>query len=115
MRFLFAGIGCGISMIGLGFYLQYKTTTETPQYTWIPLVCIFLFTICCTLGYLIVPWVMIGELYPQKVRGIVGGMTTFCAHTFVFSVVKTYPFLASALEQHGTFILYGCISLFCKC
>lgn len=52
-----------------------------------------------------------GELYPQKVRGIMGGMTTFAAHTFVFIVVKTYPYLSHVLEKHGTFILYGSISL----
>lgn len=57
---------------------------------------------------------MIGELYPQKVRGLVGGMTTFAAHTFVFIVVKTYPMLKKHLERHGTFILYGVISLLGK-
>jgi sugar phosphate permease len=64
-----------------------------------------------SLGFLVVPWVMIGELYPQKVRGVIGGLTTCCAHTFVFIVVKTYPFLAHALYQHGAFMLYGCISI----
>lgn len=107
-------------MVCLGIYLQYKFYLDhseprvVAQYTWFPVVCICVFTICCTLGYLIVPWVMIGELYPQKVRGLVGGMTTFAAHSFVFTVVKTYPMLANALEQHGTFILYGVISLIGK-
>jgi facilitated trehalose transporter len=54
---------------------------------------------------------MIGELYPMKVRGIVGGMTTCAAHTFVFIVVKTYPLLTHLIERHGAFILYGVISL----
>ncbi|XP_031616804.1 facilitated trehalose transporter Tret1-like isoform X2 [Contarinia nasturtii] len=110
-----SSIGCGISMICLGIYLQYKFTMDKEglptQYQWFPVACIFTFTICSCIGYLIVPWVMIGELYPQKVRGIIGGMTTFAAHSFVFIVVKTYPFLMSTIEQHGTFILYGVISL----
>lgn len=112
-----AGIGCGISMVCLGIYLKYKfdlDRSDPPlhaQYTWFPVLCIFVFTICCTIGYLIVPWVMIGELYPMKVRGLIGGMTTFAAHSFVFTVVKTYPMLSHILEQHGTFILYGVISL----
>lgn len=111
------GIGCGVSMIGLGVYLLKKFEWENsvpPQplvATWFPVACIFFFTVCCTLGFLVVPWVMIGELYPQKVRGIVGGMTTCCAHIFVFIVVKTYPFLTHVLYRHGTFIMYGCISL----
>lgn len=111
------GIGCGVSMVCLGIYLQYKYYLDRhdpplpAQFTWFPVVCIFSFTICCCVGYLVVPWVMIGELYPQKVRGLVGGMTTFAAHSFVFMVVKTYPMLSHTLQQHGTFILYGVISL----
>jgi facilitated trehalose transporter len=63
------------------------------------------------MGFLVVPWVMIGELYPMKVRGIIGGMTTCCAHFFVFLVVKTYPLLQTLVATHGAFIIYGCISL----
>lgn len=103
-------------MIGLGVYMYYKyqwdqTVPPTPPvHSWFPVACIFIFTVTCTVGFLVVPWVMIGELYPQKVRGLVGGMTTCMAHTFVFIVVKTYPLLVSLLNRHGTFILYGCIS-----
>lgn len=49
-----------------------------------------------------------------QVRGVVGGFTTCAAHSFVFIVVKTYPLLVSGFEKHGTFILYGCISLLGK-
>lgn len=110
-----SGIGCGVTMLGLGTYMYYKSLWDAqgiaPVHTWIPLACIFIFIITCTLGFLVVPWVMIGELYPMKVRGIVGGMTTCMAHTFVFIVVKTYPMLTHMIARHGTFLLYGCISL----
>lgn len=110
-----SGIGCGFSMIGLGVYMYYKSVSdannEIPQHTWIPLACIFVYMITCTMGFLVVPWIMIGELYPMKVRGIVGGMTTCCAHFFVFIVVKTYPLLKSLIATHGAFVLYGAISL----
>lgn len=69
-HFTRTGIGCGFSMLGFGLYLLYKSkldATATPQHQWFPVTCIFIFTICCTIGYLIVPWVMIGELYPLKV------------------------------------------------
>ncbi|XP_032669321.1 facilitated trehalose transporter Tret1-like isoform X2 [Odontomachus brunneus] len=111
-----SSIGCGFSMIGLGGYMwlkEYWTANALPLVaTWIPVMCIFAYTVACTLGFLVIPWVMIGEVYPVQVRGIIGGLTTMAAHSFVFMVVKTYPFLASALTRHGTFILYGCISLF---
>ncbi|KZC05843.1 Facilitated trehalose transporter Tret1, partial [Dufourea novaeangliae] len=111
-----SSVGCGLSMIGLGGYLwlkNYWTVNNIPLVaTWFPIFCIFSYTITCTLGFLVIPWVMIGEVYPAQVRGIIGGLTTMAAHSFIFTVVKTYPFLASALTRHGTFILYGCISLF---
>lgn len=105
-------------MLGLGSYMYYadlcKASGELPQQTWIPVACIFLFTVACTLGFLVVPWVMIGEIYPVQVRGIFGGMTTCCAHMFVFIVVKTYPFLHHHINKYGAFWLYGCVSSFGK-
>lgn len=55
---------------------------------------------------------MIGEVYPVQVRGLMGGFTTMSAHCFVFMVVKTFPLLSHTITEHGTFLLYGCISLF---
>lgn len=64
-----SSIGCGVSMVCLGIYLQYKYHLDRmvppvqAQYTWFPVTCIFVFTICCTVGYLIVPWVSIDEIF----------------------------------------------------
>lgn len=116
----YSGIGCGISMLCLGTYMYFKyqwdqaTPPIPPMYSWIPVLCIFTFTMTCTLGFLVVPWVMIGEIYPQKIRGLIGGFTTCAAHIFVFLVVKTYPMMAYAINEHGTFLLYGAVSLLGK-
>ncbi|XP_011503455.1 PREDICTED: facilitated trehalose transporter Tret1-like isoform X2 [Ceratosolen solmsi marchali] len=106
---LISSIGCGITMIGLGIYIWLKEYLV--NYSWIPILCITGYSIACTLGFLVIPWIMIGEIYPVQIRGIIGGLTTMFAHSFVFSVVKTYPLLATLITQHGTFLLYGCISL----
>ncbi|XP_024944312.1 facilitated trehalose transporter Tret1 isoform X1 [Cephus cinctus] len=112
---LISSIGCGLSMVGLGSYmwlLEYWKSINIPAtWTWVPIFCIFAYTITCTLGFLVIPWVMIGEVYPTQIRGVIGGITTMSAHAFIFTVVKTYPLLADSLTRHGTFILYGCISL----
>ncbi|XP_035459301.2 facilitated trehalose transporter Tret1 isoform X1 [Spodoptera frugiperda] len=110
-----SAFGCGVTMIILSVYMYFikfwKDHDMPPQYSWVPVASIFLFVIFCTLGYLIIPWVMIGEVYPTQVRGIVGGMTTCVAHMSVFSVVKTFPFLKSQLNDYGVFGLYGTMSL----
>lgn len=109
-----SGIGGGITMLCLGIYMYFKSCWDAegvePMYTWIPVACIYIFMVAVTVGFLVVPWIMIGELYPMKVRGIVGGLTTCMAHSFVFLVVKTYPTLCHLITQHGVFIMYGMIS-----
>lgn len=110
-----SGIGCCITMLALGGYMwqkeQWLAQGVVPVHTWFPVACVFVFIITCTLGFLVVPWVMIGELYPMKVRGLLGGMTLCMAHSFVFIVVKTYPMLCKLIQPHGAFIGYGIISL----
>uniref|UniRef100_A0A1B6GJS3 Major facilitator superfamily (MFS) profile domain-containing protein n=1 Tax=Cuerna arida TaxID=1464854 RepID=A0A1B6GJS3_9HEMI len=109
-----SSVGCGVSMFGFGFYM-YMSDQWTVQgvekiATWFPVVNLFVFMAASTIGYLVVPWVMIGELYPSKVRGIMGGLTTFVGHFCVFIVVKTFPFFKS-VSTFGTFLMYGTVSL----
>lgn len=103
-----SSIGCGVTMLGLGIY---KWTVLPGNHSWIPISCIFGYTMFCTLGFLVIPWVMIGEVYPVRVRGIVGGLTTMIAHLSVFSVVKSYQSLKAQLGDHGIYTLYGMVPL----
>ncbi|XP_048514908.1 facilitated trehalose transporter Tret1-like isoform X2 [Athalia rosae] len=110
-----SSIGCGLSMVGFGAYKQLTLGIPLAElsssYSWFPVFCIFAYTIACTIGFLVIPWVMIGEVYPVAVRGIVGGMTTMTAHLFVFTVVKTFPLLRVSLTDPGVYLLYGFIPL----
>ncbi|GLG93599.1 hypothetical protein R5R35_003750 [Gryllus longicercus] len=113
---MISAIGCGLTMVGLGTYLHLREgwvlNEVEPVATWFPVACIFIFTVASTIGFLVVPWVMIGEVYPTQVRGIAGGLTTCSAHIFVFIVVKTFPEFKHLLGIPGTFWMYGAISLF---
>ncbi|KAF7994225.1 hypothetical protein HCN44_002189 [Aphidius gifuensis] len=71
---MISSIGCGISMIGFSGYLWYyqywKLNNIEPSFTWMPVLFIFSYTIACTIGFLVIPWVMIGEVYPVQSDGI---------------------------------------------
>ncbi|XP_014241814.1 facilitated trehalose transporter Tret1-like [Cimex lectularius] len=110
-----SSIGCGIPMVLLGTYMYYKARWielgEPLQMTWVPVFALLVFTAASVMGYLVVPWVMIGEVFPTQVRGVIGGITSCSAHFFIFFVVKTYPMLHDGIGSYGTFWLYGGISL----
>uniref|UniRef100_A0A1B6CPI6 Major facilitator superfamily (MFS) profile domain-containing protein n=1 Tax=Clastoptera arizonana TaxID=38151 RepID=A0A1B6CPI6_9HEMI len=113
---LVSSVFCGVSMVCLGGYIfkgiEWKAEGVSPlPASWFPVFNIFLFIAASTIGYLVVPWVMIGELYPAKVRGILGGFTTLISHVCVFIVVKTFPLMKRVFTKHGTFWFYGTVSL----
>lgn len=58
-----------------------------------------------------VTWVLLSEIFPNKVRGI--GMAVCTAALWVASFLLTYtfPFLNSGLGTGGTFLLYAVICL----
>lgn len=60
---------------------------------------VFLFQISGALGFHTLPWAMLGELYPARVRGFAGGVTTCLAYLFSFAVLKMYPALVEALKN----------------
>ncbi|CAH0388939.1 unnamed protein product [Bemisia tabaci] len=110
-----SSIGCGVPMLGLGYYMWLKddwiSNGVTPKYQWFPVLNIFAFMAFSSIGYLVVPWVMIGEVFPAKVRGIIGGLTTCGSHFMVFVAVKSYPLMQKMLTEAGSYVFYGVISL----
>jgi SP family sugar porter-like MFS transporter len=61
-----------------------------------------------------VVWVVISEIFPNKVRGMAVAVSTFSLWTACFVLTYTFPLLNSGLGAYGTFWLYGviCISGF---
>lgn len=78
---------------------------------WFPAMSLFLFYACSTIGYLNVPWVMIGEVFPRQIRGTMGGISLCIAHFAIFIVLQVYPFLQTLVTKPGTFTLFGIISI----
>lgn len=58
-------------MLTLGTYMYFLDGWQADgvpsKLTWLPVVDIFVFIAVSTIGYLVVPWVMIGEVYPTQV------------------------------------------------
>ncbi|XP_050324659.1 facilitated trehalose transporter Tret1-2 homolog [Bactrocera neohumeralis] len=77
----------------------------------LPIICIVLHIIFSTLGLLTLPFLMISEVFPQRVRGSANGFTLFVGLTFSFSVVKLYPSVEALIGTPNSFAGFGLISL----
>ncbi len=58
-----------------------------------------------------VTWVLISEIFPNKIRGKATSLAIVCLWASYFILVFTFPFLAKILGTYGPFYLYAAICL----
>lgn len=56
-----------------------------------------------------VTWVLLSEIFPNRVRGVAMAVCTACLWIASFLLTYTFPFLNSGLGTGGTFMLYAVI------
>jgi SP family arabinose:H+ symporter-like MFS transporter len=79
---------------------------------WIILVCILGYTGFFAFGMGPVPWVIISEIFPNKIRGRAASIATSALWTGTLVVTFTFLSLIRALGVSGTFGIYAVLSLF---
>ncbi|XP_067008375.2 facilitated trehalose transporter Tret1 [Anabrus simplex] len=100
-----------LTILGIFFYLR---TLEDPfidvsSYGWVPLVSFVVFVIGFSLGYGPVPWLMMGEILPARIRGPAASLATSFNWACTFIVTKTFADLLETLGPHGAFWLFGSV------
>jgi MFS transporter, SP family, xylose:H+ symportor len=70
----------------------------------------------CTIGFYSlslapITWVLISEIYPNRIRGLAVSISVSALWVACFAVNFTFPLLNQALGPAGTFWLYGAICL----
>src|SRR3546814_13622996 len=60
----------------------------------------------------LVTWVLISEIFPNRVRGIAVSIATFALLTACFALAYAFPVLIEALAPVQTFLLFAAISFF---
>lgn len=117
---IISGAGMTVCMMTLATHLQLQAAGPGPLLAewlgagagpWLPVSALVTFILASTLGFLTLPWAMIGEMFPARFRGAAGGFTTCSAYLYSFAVVKVYPSMAHALQRHGVFFFYGAMAL----
>lgn len=107
-----SGAGMTIFMGVLSVYLLIEARGYTMRDGGVvPVICVLMYIFSSTLGFLVVPFAMVGEVYPAKVKEVLTGLTTCIGYIFSSITVKTYPDMEAALGRYGVFIFFTVLSL----
>jgi MFS transporter, SP family, arabinose:H+ symporter len=66
---------------------------------------------CYAMSLAPVTWVLLSEIFPNRIRGLAMSVATFALWAACFVLTYTFPLLNKLLNASGTFWLYGIICL----
>jgi len=104
LMLLGAGGLAGIYALMGGFYFF--------QVQGLPLLVLVVSAIACyAMSLAPVTWVILSEIFPNRIRGTALSIATFSLWSACFLLTYTFPLLNESLKASGTFWLYGAICL----
>lgn len=103
---MFTGsVGLAVIYAALGA-CYYLGVTGLPM-----LVLVVLAIACYAMSLAPVVWVVLSEIFPNRIRGAAMAVATFCLWAASFALTYTFPLLNEGLGASGTFWIYGGICL----
>ncbi|XP_072382151.1 facilitated trehalose transporter Tret1-like isoform X1 [Diabrotica undecimpunctata] len=109
---LISGIGTFITLLTLTLYTYFVRIYPQISSGYIPLLCLVLYIVFVTIGFVPLPWAMMAELYPLRHRSIGSGFSSIMAFLAFFSVVKSAPSMFEMYGSHGTFFIFSLVAFF---
>ena len=94
-----------------GIYLILGTCYFFNVSGWFMVVLVVLAIACYAMSLGPVTWVLLSEIFPNRVRGIAMAVGTFALWAACFVLTYTFPLLNKALGSSGTFWIYGVICI----
>ena len=107
----FSGVGMTFSLTALATYMNlvHDGVVARGQASWVPISLLVVFILTATVGFYNLPFAMLGEVFPTRIRGSAVGFTTCLAAMFCFVSVKIFPNLKDAFEYRNVFTFYAVV------
>ena len=103
-----------LSLAALGgfFYLKERThvSGSFPYLSAVPVASLMVYIIAFSLGFGPLPWLLMGELFPERTRSTATSVVTATACFGGFVVTITFLDLLQVLQSYGTFWLFAIVS-----
>lgn len=79
--------------------------------SWLPLTLVLGAAFSANLGVRMIPWVLIGEVYPADIRNSASGISGCMGYIFGFVANKMFILMCSVMTFPGTFAFYASVSI----
>ncbi|CAH0626772.1 unnamed protein product [Chrysodeixis includens] len=102
-----SAIGVSLVCFSLGVFIHYNNAPSL-----VPQVGFMAYMAFASLGYYTLPFLMMAELYPLQIRGMLGGITVSLSSFFIFATTKIFPYIRDSMGLANTIVFFGVCSLF---
>ncbi|XP_050453617.1 facilitated trehalose transporter Tret1-like [Cataglyphis hispanica] len=92
-------------------YLSDSDYLDGVRYTWLPTTLMIGAAFISNFGIRLLPWVLIGEVYPVKVRSSATGASGMVGYILSSIANKTFLYMMNGISLSGTFIFNALINL----
>lgn len=100
------------TLVTLGAYFYVRDAKiDVSQFGWLPLACLVIYVLGFSIGFGPIPWLMLGEILPSRIRGTAASLATGFNWTCTFIVTKTFHNIIEAINMYGTVWLFAVICL----
>lgn len=98
-----------ITLVALGsyFYVREVVKSDISSYGWLPLACLVIYVLGFSIGFGPIPWLMLGEILPSRIRGTAASIATGFNWACTFIVTKSFDNVIALLSMYGTLWLYA--------
>lgn len=94
--------------LGLYFYLKTDAQLNVSDIAWLPLLSLSGYIIVFSLGFGPIPWILIGEIFPSKIKGAASSIVCLFNWSCVFLVTKLFPLFVT---WFGAGITFWCFAV----
>lgn len=109
---LYSWLYLGVKTLDQGDYYMKNFTGAHTALSWIPLVGLLCGAYFAYMGIRLLPWVLIGEVFPPEIRGFASGVSGAVGYVFGFASNKTFYYFIDLLTLPGVYLFYSSVALF---
>ena len=114
LLFITSGVGMTLSVSLLAGFLclthdQVIGPETARTFGWVPITALLLTVTMGTLGFLTLPFSMLGEVFPAKIRGWACGVSSFIATIYFFLAIKLFPPMRYWIGFHNVCTTYAAV------